>query len=43
MDTVQTCAICTKDHLTESCPSLIGLKAVYREVEEEPELVCLIN
>ena len=43
LDTVQTCAICTKDHLTESCPSLPGLKAVYKEVEEEPKLVYLLN
>ena len=35
LDAVQTCAICTKDHLTESCPSLPGLKAVYKEAEEE--------
>jgi len=43
LDTVQTCAICTKDHLTENCPSLLGLKAVYKEVEEEPESMYLIN
>jgi len=43
LDTVQTCAICTKDHLTESCPSLPGLKAVYKEVEEEPESAYFIN
>ena len=40
---VQICAICTKDHLMESCPSLHGLKAVYKEVEEEPESVYLLN
>jgi len=43
LDTVQTCAICTKDHLTESCPSLPGLKAVYKEAEEEPESAYFIN
>jgi len=43
LDTVQTCAICTKDHLTENCPSLPGLKAVYREVEEEPKSAYSIN
>jgi len=43
LDTVQTCAIFTKDHLTESCPSLPGLKAVYKEAEEEPELTYFIN
>ena len=43
VDTVQTCAIYANDHLTESCPSLPGLKAVYKEAEEEPESVYLIN
>ena len=43
LDMVQTCAICTKDHATESCPSLQGLKAVYKEVEEETEPVYLLN
>jgi len=43
LDAVQTCAICTKDHLTESCPSLPGLKAVYKEAEEEPESAYFIN
>lgn len=43
LDTVQIYAICTKDHATESCPSLPGLKTVYKEVEEETELVYLIN
>eukprot|EP00253_Pinus_taeda_P033127 PITA_33127 len=37
LDTIQTCAICTRDHSTESCPSLPRLKEVYKEVEEEPE------
>ena len=43
LDTIQICAICTKDHLTESCPSLPGLKAVYKEAEEEPEPAYFIN
>eukprot|EP00253_Pinus_taeda_P021239 PITA_21239 len=43
LDAVQTCAICTKDHLTESCPSLPGLKAVYKEAEEEPEPTYFVN
>lgn len=43
LDAVQACAICTKDHSTESCPSLPGLKAIYKEAEEEPELVYLLN
>lgn len=37
LDTVQVCAICTKDHSTESCPSISGLKAVYKEAEKELE------
>ena len=43
LDTVQTCAICTKDHPTESCPSLPGLKAVYKEAEEESESAYFLN
>ena len=43
LDVVQTCAICTKDHLTESCPSLPKLKAIYKEAEEEPESVYFLN
>eukprot|EP00253_Pinus_taeda_P036590 PITA_36590 len=43
LDTVQTCAISTRYHSTESCPSLPGLKAVYKEAEEEPEVVYLLN
>eukprot|EP00253_Pinus_taeda_P025658 PITA_25658 len=43
LDAVQVCTICTKDHSTKSYPSLPGLKAVYKEVEEEPESVYLLN
>eukprot|EP00253_Pinus_taeda_P006222 PITA_06222 len=43
LDTVQTCSICTRDHSTESCPSLPGLKVVYKEAEEEPDAVYLLN
>jgi len=43
LDAVPVCAIRTKDHSTERCPSLPGLKAVYKEVEEEPDSVCLLN
>jgi len=38
---VQTCAICTKDHAMKNCPSLPGLKAVFKEAEEEMEPVYL--
>ena len=43
LDMVQNCSICTKDHTTESCPSLPGLKLVYKEVEEETKLVYMLN
>lgn len=43
LDAVQTCAICTKYHSTESYPSLPGLKEVYKEAEEDPESVHLLN
>eukprot|EP00253_Pinus_taeda_P015703 PITA_15703 len=43
LDAVQVCAICMKDHSTESCPSLPRLKAVYKEAEEDPEPVYLLN
>jgi hypothetical protein len=35
LDVVRVCAICAKDHATEQCPSLLGLKVVFREAEEE--------
>jgi len=40
---VQTCAICTKNHDTEQCPSLPRLKAVFKDAEEEKKLVYLMN
>lgn len=43
LDAIQVCAICTKDHSMESYPSLPGLKAVYKEAKEEPELMYLLN
>jgi len=43
LDVVEICAICTKDHSTENCPSLPGLKAVYNEGEEETEPFYLLN
>lgn len=43
LDTIQACAICTKEHATKICPSLPGLKAVFKEAEEEVELVYLLN
>jgi len=43
LDVVQVCTICTKDHSTESFLSLPRLKVVYKEAEEEPESVYLLN
>jgi len=43
LDVVRTCTLCTKDHLMESYPSLPRLKEVYKEAEEEPESVYLLN
>jgi hypothetical protein len=42
LDVVRVCAICTKDHDTEQCPSLPGLKVVFREAEEETEPLYLM-
>jgi hypothetical protein len=42
LDLVQLCAICAKDHATEQCPSLTGLKVFFREVEEETKLLYLM-
>jgi hypothetical protein len=35
-------AICAKDHATEQCPSLPGLKVVFKEAEEETKPVYLM-
>lgn len=43
LERVQTCAICTKDHTTESFPSVLGLKVVYKEAKEETKQVYLLN
>jgi hypothetical protein len=42
LDVVQVCAICAKDHDTEQCPSLPGLKVVFREAEEETKSLYLM-
>jgi hypothetical protein len=39
---VQTYTICAKDHATKQCPSLLGLKVVFKEAEEEIEPVYLM-
>jgi len=40
---VQTYAICTKEHATESYPLLPELKVVFKEIEEEVEPIYLLN
>jgi hypothetical protein len=42
LDVVRVCAICAKDHATEQCPSLPGLKVVFKEEEEETKPVYLM-
>jgi hypothetical protein len=42
LDVVWVCAICAKDHTTDQCPSLLGLKFVFKEAEEETKPVYLI-
>jgi hypothetical protein len=42
LDVVRVCAICAKDHATEQCPSLPGLKVVFREAEEETKPLYLM-
>jgi len=43
LDVVQVCSIYIKDHSIENCPSLPSLKVVYKEAEEESELLYLFN
>ena len=43
LDIVKICAIFTKGHPTEGWPSLPSLKEVYKEAEEESEVVFLLN
>jgi hypothetical protein len=42
LDVVQVCVICAKDHATDQCPSLPGLKFVFREEEEETKPLYLM-
>jgi len=43
LDVVRTCTICAKDHATEQCPSLLGMKYVFKEAEEGKEPVYLMT
>jgi len=42
LDVVWVFSICAKDHDTKQCPSLPGLKVVFREAEEETEPLYLM-
>jgi len=43
LDKVPICTICEKDHETQQCPSLLGIKAVLQPTEEEAEAVYLLT
>lgn len=40
---ISICGICEQKHVTNSCPSLPGLKAVYQGANEETEQICFIG
>jgi hypothetical protein len=43
LDKVPICTICEKDHETQQCPSLPGIKAALQPTEEEAEAVYLLT
>ena len=43
MDKIPICTICEKDHETQKCPSLPGIKAALQPTEEEAEAVYLLT
>jgi len=43
LDKVPICTICEKDHETQQCPSLPGIKAALQPTEEEAEVVYLLT
>jgi hypothetical protein len=43
LDIVRVCAICTKDHDKKDFPSLLGLKVVFKEAEEEMKPLYLMD
>jgi len=43
LDKVPICTICEKDHETQQCPSLPGIKAALQSTEEEAEAVYLMT
>lgn len=42
LDVIKICAICTKYQLTDQCPSMLGLKVVYKEARHEAKPTYLI-
>lgn len=42
-DKIPICTLCEKDHETEQCPSLPGIKAALQPTEEEAEAVYLLT
>jgi hypothetical protein len=43
LDRMPICTICEKDHETQQCPSLPGIKAALQPTEEEAEAVYLMT
>src|SRR5271168_688383 len=43
LDRMPICTICEKDHETQQCPSLPGIKAALQTTEEEAEAVYLMT
>jgi len=43
LDKVPICTICERDHETQQCPSLPGIKAALQPTEEEVEVVYLLT
>jgi hypothetical protein len=42
LDVVRVCVMCAKDHIIDQCPSLPGLKDVFKEEKEETKPVYLM-
>jgi len=43
LEKVPICTICEKDHETQQCPALLGIKAALQPTEEEAEVVYLMT
>jgi hypothetical protein len=43
LDKNPICTICDKDHETQQCPSLLGIKAALQPTDEEAEAVYLLT